>query len=146
MSGKRDKKKPVFWDRDGVNEGNGNTKEALLKEIVDELGATGIQHLTTGDIREKINTIDKHFREAVDFQAQTGSSITSESTLHGEILKRCPNYYQLAAVFESRPSAPPLVTSDDIFSGATHSSNLHISATCTNGYIQVGHMQCGHHS
>ncbi|GMF53361.1 unnamed protein product [Phytophthora fragariaefolia] len=31
-------------------------------------------------------------------------------------------------------------------SGATHSSNLHISATCTNGYIQVGHMQCGHHS
>ncbi|GMF89806.1 unnamed protein product [Phytophthora fragariaefolia] len=24
--------------------------------------------------------------------------------------------------------------------GATHSSNLHISATCTNGYIQVGHM------
>ncbi|GMF43854.1 unnamed protein product [Phytophthora fragariaefolia] len=31
-------------------------------------------------------------------------------------------------------------------SGATHSSNIHISATCTNGYIQVGHMQCGHHS
>ncbi|GMF55629.1 unnamed protein product [Phytophthora fragariaefolia] len=25
-------------------------------------------------------------------------------------------------------------------SGATHSSNLHISATCTNGYIQVGHI------
>ncbi|GMF47884.1 unnamed protein product [Phytophthora fragariaefolia] len=88
--------------------------QALLKEIVDELGATGIQHLTTGDVREKINTIDKHFREAVDFQAQTGSGITSESTLHGEILKRCPYYYQLAAVFESRPSAPPLVTSDDI--------------------------------
>ncbi|GMF64355.1 unnamed protein product [Phytophthora fragariaefolia] len=31
-------------------------------------------------------------------------------------------------------------------SGATHSGNLHISATRTNGYIQVGHMQCGHHS
>ncbi|GMF54271.1 unnamed protein product [Phytophthora fragariaefolia] len=31
-------------------------------------------------------------------------------------------------------------------SGATHSGNLHISATCTNGYIQGGHMQCGHHS
>ncbi|GMF59764.1 unnamed protein product [Phytophthora fragariaefolia] len=31
-------------------------------------------------------------------------------------------------------------------SGATHSGNLHISATCTNGYIQVGHMQCGHYS
>ncbi|GMF64328.1 unnamed protein product [Phytophthora fragariaefolia] len=28
-------------------------------------------------------------------------------------------------------------------SGATHSGNLHISATCTNEYIQVGHMQCG---
>ncbi|GMF70217.1 unnamed protein product [Phytophthora fragariaefolia] len=31
-------------------------------------------------------------------------------------------------------------------SGATHPGNLHISATCTNGYIQVGHMQCGHHA
>ncbi|GMF63115.1 unnamed protein product [Phytophthora fragariaefolia] len=31
-------------------------------------------------------------------------------------------------------------------SEATHSGNLHISATRTNGYIQVGHMQCGHHS
>ncbi|GMF60104.1 unnamed protein product [Phytophthora fragariaefolia] len=31
-------------------------------------------------------------------------------------------------------------------SGATHSVNLHISATRTNGYIRVGHMQCGHHS
>ncbi|GMF63271.1 unnamed protein product [Phytophthora fragariaefolia] len=33
---------------------------------------------------------------------------------------------------------------DEKCSGATHSGNLHISAT--NGYIQVGHMQCGHHS
>ncbi|KAE8968875.1 hypothetical protein PR001_g27662 [Phytophthora rubi] len=67
MSGKRAKKKPVFWDRDGVNEGksslqvvldwlstetnynewrgsdrnSGNTEEALLKEIVAELRATG---------------------------------------------------------------------------------------------------------
>ncbi|GMF62053.1 unnamed protein product [Phytophthora fragariaefolia] len=32
----------------------------------------------------------------------------------------------------------------DHCSGATHSVNLHISAT--NGYIWVGHMQCGHHS
>ncbi|GMG16289.1 unnamed protein product [Phytophthora fragariaefolia] len=29
---------------------------------------------------------------------------------------------------------------------ATHSVNLHISATRTNGYILVGHMQCDHHS
>ncbi|GMF61117.1 unnamed protein product [Phytophthora fragariaefolia] len=31
-------------------------------------------------------------------------------------------------------------------SGATHSDDLHISATRTNGYIRVDHMQCGHHS
>ncbi|GMF59023.1 unnamed protein product [Phytophthora fragariaefolia] len=35
---------------------------------------------------------------------------------------------------------------DDYCSGATYSSNVHIIATCTNGYLQVGHMQCGHHS
>ncbi|GMF69673.1 unnamed protein product [Phytophthora fragariaefolia] len=38
------------------------------------------------------------------------------------------------------------ITPDSGCSGATHSSNLHISATCTNGYIQVDHMQGGHHS
>ncbi|KAG7386144.1 hypothetical protein PHYPSEUDO_000576 [Phytophthora pseudosyringae] len=142
MNGKssRVKKKPIFWDRDSVNEGksslqvvldwlstetnynkwrgsdrnNGNTKEALLKEIVAELKAEVITHSTTGEVREKINTIEKQFREAVDFQAQTGSGITSESTLRGEILKRCPYYYKLADVFESRPSIRPRVTSDDI--------------------------------
>ncbi|KAG7381908.1 hypothetical protein PHYPSEUDO_005490 [Phytophthora pseudosyringae] len=136
----RIKRKPIFWDRDGVNDGksslqvvldwlstetnynkwrgsdrnNGNTKEALLKEIVAELRAVGFAHRATGDVREKINTIEKQFREAVDFQAQTGAGITSASTLRGEILKRCPYYYQLTAVFESRPSARPRVTSDDI--------------------------------
>ncbi|KAG7390746.1 hypothetical protein PHYPSEUDO_006865 [Phytophthora pseudosyringae] len=121
MCGKtaRIKRKPIFWDRDGVNDGksslqvvlvwlatetnynkwrgsdrnNGNTKEALLKEIVAELRAVGIAHRATGDVR---------------------AGITSESTLRGEILKRCPYYYQLAAVFESLPSARPRVTSDDI--------------------------------
>ncbi|KAG7391386.1 hypothetical protein PHYPSEUDO_004921 [Phytophthora pseudosyringae] len=120
----RVKKKPIFWDRDSVNEGksslhvvldwlstetnynkwrgsdrnNGNTKDPpppQLKEIVAKLKAEGIMHRTMGD-------------------AQTGSGITSESTLRGEILKRCPYYYKLADVFESRPSVRPRVTSDDI--------------------------------
>ncbi|GMG17590.1 unnamed protein product [Phytophthora fragariaefolia] len=39
-----------------------------------------------------------------------------------------------------------LLQADAECSGATHSVNLHISATRTNGYIRVGHMQCGHHS
>ncbi|EEY69718.1 uncharacterized protein PITG_06197 [Phytophthora infestans T30-4] len=113
MRGKaaRVKRKPTFWDRDGVNDGksslqvvldwlstetnynkwrgsdrnSGSTKEALLKEIAAELSA-----------------------------AQNGAGITSESTLRGEILKRCSYYYQITAVFEARPSARPRVTSDDI--------------------------------
>ncbi|EGZ25602.1 hypothetical protein PHYSODRAFT_483752 [Phytophthora sojae] len=113
MSGKtmRAKKNPIFWDRDAVKEGksslqvvfdwlsteinynkwrgsdrnNGNTKEALLKEIVSEFKA-----------------------------AQTGSGITSEATLRGEVLKRCPYYFKLADVFDSRPSARPSITSDGI--------------------------------
>ncbi|KAE8895300.1 hypothetical protein PF005_g29004 [Phytophthora fragariae] len=134
------KKKPIFWDRDAVKEGksslqvvldwlstemnynkwrgsdriNENTKEALLKAIVSELKAVGIVHRTTGDIREKISAIERQFREAVDFQVQTGSGITTEATLRGEILKRCPYYYKLADVFDSRPSARPSITSDGI--------------------------------
>ncbi|KAG7381701.1 hypothetical protein PHYPSEUDO_005748 [Phytophthora pseudosyringae] len=136
----RVKKKPIFWGRDSVNEGksslqvvldclstetnynkwrssdrnSGNTKEAVLKEIVAALKAEGVMHRTTGDVREKINTIEKEFWEAVDFQAQTGSGITNESTLRGEILKSCPYYYKLADVIESRTSVRPRVTSDDI--------------------------------
>ncbi|KAE9281908.1 hypothetical protein PF008_g27768 [Phytophthora fragariae] len=134
------KKKPIFWDRDAVKEGksslqvvfdwlstemnynkwrgsdriNENTKEALLKAIVSELKAVGIVHRTTGDIREKISAIERQFREAVDFQVQTGSGITTEATLRGEILKRCPYYYKLADVFDSSPSARPSITSDGI--------------------------------
>ncbi|GMF55183.1 unnamed protein product [Phytophthora fragariaefolia] len=48
--------------------------------------------------------------------------------------------------FDDFDSVEPFIVLDMDCSGATHSGNLHISATCTNGYIQVGHMQCGHHS
>ncbi|KAF4127575.1 hypothetical protein GN958_ATG23231 [Phytophthora infestans] len=65
-------------------------------------------------MREKNNTIEKQFREAIDFLAQTVSGITSESTLRGKSLKCCPYFYKLVDVFESRPSARPRVTSDSI--------------------------------
>ncbi|KAE8888947.1 hypothetical protein PF005_g8333 [Phytophthora fragariae] len=151
MSGKtmRSKKKPIFWDRDAVKEGksslqvvfdwlstemnynkwrvsdrnNGSTKESLLKEIVSELKAVGIEHRTTGDVREKISAIERQFREAVDFQAQTGSGITTEATLRCEILECCPYYYKLADVFDSRPSARPSITSDGIDEGEEASSS-----------------------
>eukprot|EP00644_Phytophthora_capsici_P017220 jgi/Phyca11/59458/gw1.48.305.1 len=110
---KRSKKKIIFWDKDGFDGGlpsvevllnwmttegnydkwrgsdrnNGNTKEFLLKEI---------------------------YRLAQDFLSQTGSGITDETTLRAEVLKRCPYYYRLQDVMLDRPSAHPLITSDDL--------------------------------
>ncbi|KAG7380858.1 hypothetical protein PHYPSEUDO_006719 [Phytophthora pseudosyringae] len=133
MNGKasRVKKKPIFWDRYSVNEGksslqvvldwlstetnynkwrgsdrnNGNTKEALLKEILPELKAEGscIAQLAT---LVKKNTIEKQFREAVDFQAQTGSSITSESTLREEAVGR-------SSIIAQRAEKRPLTLDED---------------------------------
>ncbi|KAE8888948.1 hypothetical protein PF003_g26923 [Phytophthora fragariae] len=107
----------------GSDRNNGSTKESLLKEIVSELKAVGIEHRTTGDVREKISAIERQFREAVDFQAQTGSGITTEATLRCEILECCPYYYKLADVFDSRPSARPSITSDGIDEGEEASSS-----------------------
>ncbi|KAF4146528.1 hypothetical protein GN958_ATG04301 [Phytophthora infestans] len=111
MSGKaaRVKRKPIFRDRDGVNDG-----KSSLQVVLEWLSTETSYNKWRGNVREKINTIEKQFQEALDFQAQAGAGITSESTLSGEILKRCPYYYQLTAVFEARPSARPRVTSDDI--------------------------------
>ncbi|KAI9983683.1 hypothetical protein PInf_007750 [Phytophthora infestans] len=111
MRGKaaRVKRKPTFWDRDGVNDG-----KSSLQVVLDWLSTETNYNKWRGNAREIINTIEKQFREAVDFQAQNGAGITSESTLRGEILKRCSYYYQITAVFEARPSARPRVTSDDI--------------------------------
>ncbi|KAE9043546.1 hypothetical protein PR002_g3284 [Phytophthora rubi] len=121
MSGKtmRSKKKPIFWDHDAVKEGK-SSLQFVLDWLSTEInynkwrGTVGIEHRTTGDVREKISAIERQFREAVGFQAQTDSGITAEATLRGEILKRCPYYYKLADVFDSRPSARPSITSDDI--------------------------------
>ncbi|KAI9998454.1 hypothetical protein PInf_002841 [Phytophthora infestans] len=88
--------------------------EALLKVIVAEPKGAGIPYRTSGDVREKVNTIEKQFRDTTDFQVQTGSGITSESTLRKEKLKRCPYYYKLCDVFDYRPSTRPRMTSDDI--------------------------------
>ncbi|KAE8912141.1 hypothetical protein PF010_g5287 [Phytophthora fragariae] len=113
MSGKtmRSKKKPIFWDHDAVKEG-----KSSLQFVLDWLSTEINYNKWRGSDRINGNTKEAmlQFREAVDFQAQTDSGITAEATLRGEILKRCPYYYKLADVFDSRPSARPSITSDDI--------------------------------
>ncbi|GMF48767.1 unnamed protein product [Phytophthora fragariaefolia] len=49
-------------------------------------------------------------------------------------------------VFVGEEALMQYLDKPDLCTGATHSSNLHTSATRTIGYIQVGYMQCGHHS
>lgn len=133
------KKAPIFWDSDGVNGGksslrvvlewmtnpanydkwrgsdrtSGKTKEALLTDIVDRLKAVGIEHRDSAGVREKINTLEKQFREAEDLRLGTRADITDEKDLRSALLKRSPHYYYLHDVMLDRPSARAKFTSDD---------------------------------
>ncbi|EGZ10899.1 hypothetical protein PHYSODRAFT_317903 [Phytophthora sojae] len=122
------KKAPIFWDSEGVDGGksslrvrgsdrnNGNTKKALLKQM-----AAGIKIVIAPAIlcREKINTLEKQYREAQDFLAATGAGITDEKDLRAIVQKRCPYYYELHDVMINRPSSRPKITSDDLDAEAT---------------------------
>eukprot|EP00644_Phytophthora_capsici_P000492 jgi/Phyca11/100404/e_gw1.4.1211.1 len=115
------KKAPIFWDSDGVDGGksslrvvlewmtnpanynkwrgsdrtSGKTKEALLPEIVAQLKAVCIEHRDSPGVREKINSLEKQWRQAEDFRLATGAGITDEKSLRDALLKRCPYYYDL---------------------------------------------------
>ncbi|KAG7385970.1 hypothetical protein PHYBOEH_008854 [Phytophthora boehmeriae] len=105
---------PSNYDRwRGSDRTSGKTKEALLTEIVDRLVAVGIKHRDSTGVREKINTLEKQFREAEDFRLGTGAGITDEKDLRSALLKRSPHYYDLHDVMVDRPSARAKFTSDD---------------------------------
>ncbi|KAF4044624.1 hypothetical protein GN244_ATG03030 [Phytophthora infestans] len=97
----------------GSDRTSGKTKEALLAEIVAQLKAVGIEHRDSPGVREKINSLEKQWRQAEDFRLPTGAGITDEKSLRDALLKRCPHYYDLHDVIMDRPSARAKVTSDD---------------------------------
>ncbi|EGZ16231.1 hypothetical protein PHYSODRAFT_506826, partial [Phytophthora sojae] len=118
------KKSPIFWDSDGVGGGksslrvvldwftnptnygswcgsdrsNGNTKEALLNVIMQRLEAAGIKHRNNAGVREKINNLEKQYREAEHYLTSAEARDADETSRQAAVLSRCPHYDELHKV------------------------------------------------
>lgn len=104
----------------------------MCGEVVGILKENGITHRSNKDIRTKICELERSFREATDWLAQTGQGIrdnqgeVGETTIRNYLSKICRNYDILAPIMLDRPSSRPQFTneiSDDTLTSATPSEN-----------------------
>lgn len=100
--------------RDG-NSQNGETKSAIVGEIVRMISKCGVKPARTSkDGVNKISTIEQSYRNAVDWLSVTGSGITNESSLKAGITTVCPEYDILSPIINDRVSVHPLLLSSDM--------------------------------
>jgi hypothetical protein len=133
-------KKKVFWHSDAVGDGkssiaiviewlsnetnyvrwkggdkhSGATKSSLATEMKSIMIANGILHRKSKDILTKITTIEASYKDANDWEANTGQGVECELSIKKEKLRRCPYYFEIDPVMRDRPSTKALATSDDI--------------------------------
>jgi hypothetical protein len=90
----------IHWEKDGVNEGpssmdvlldwlttannyarwrgdssGGITKDALCKEILEKLAATGLRHRNKNQVRSKMKDLQQAYNKARDWLACTGQGL-----------------------------------------------------------------------
>jgi hypothetical protein len=102
----------VRWK--GGDKHSGSTKASLASEVVERLKKNGIHHRTTKDVVQKIGDIERSYRTACDWLANTGQGIDDENSIQKEVQRLCPYYYVLDEVMRDRASTAPLATSDDL--------------------------------
>ncbi|KAG1704867.1 hypothetical protein DVH05_004896 [Phytophthora capsici] len=103
------------YDRYRGGEGqNGETKNALAERISALIAAKGIETVRTAkDITYKISELESTFRSASDWLAATGQGVTDEQFLRACVLQRCPEYYHLKELMDSRASTRPQLLNTD---------------------------------
>jgi hypothetical protein len=110
--------------RGGASAG-GKTKDSLCGEIVAIMKTEGIRHRNNGDIRTKINELERKFKEASEWRLQTGQGILESSAPNSEkqvgqyMAKICKYYDQLHPIMSNRPSTRPLVSSETTLADVT---------------------------
>ncbi|RHY69554.1 hypothetical protein DYB38_007956 [Aphanomyces astaci] len=118
----------VRWK--GGDKHSGSTKASLASEVVERLKTNGIHHRTTKDVVQKIGDIERSYRSACDWLANTGQGIVDEDSIQKEVQRLCPYYYVLDEVMRDRASTAPLVTSDNLQDG--NSSDEDVPPTAPN--------------
>ncbi|RHZ14177.1 hypothetical protein DYB31_012057 [Aphanomyces astaci] len=118
----------VRWK--GGDKHSGSTKASLASEVVERLKTNGIHHRTTKDVVQKIGDIERSYRSACDWLANTGQGIVDEDSIQKEVQRLCPYYYVLDEVMRDRASTAPLVTSDNLEDG--NSSDEDVPPTAHN--------------
>ncbi|ETV63702.1 hypothetical protein H257_19365 [Aphanomyces astaci] len=102
----------VRWK--GGDKHSGSTKASLAAEVVERLANNGIHHRTTKDVVQKIGDVERSYRTACDWLANTGQGIVDEDSIRKEVQRLCPYYYSLDEVMRDRASTAPIVTSENM--------------------------------
>ncbi|KAG9404427.1 hypothetical protein AC1031_004634 [Aphanomyces cochlioides] len=74
---------------------HGVTKEALCTEINSILKANGIMHRSNQDIRTKIDDLERSYRTAIDWKANTGQGILDSDALDDNVMRDRPSFIPL---------------------------------------------------
>jgi hypothetical protein len=138
MAEQKEKRKRILWNTDGVKDGpsslqnlldwltvegnynkykggdehSGIGKKCYAAVIINEMNGKGIIHRKVNDVITKIDNLEKEFKEASDWLANTGQGVTDENNLREAVLKRCAHYYELEPVMADRASTRPLLTNE----------------------------------
>lgn len=98
----------------GCNGNKGKTKTQhhkelaiLLKEKLPEC------ERTEKDVENKIVNLERQFRQASDWVANTGQGVDNPGDFEAAVKRRCPLFQELEPIMGDRPNARPLATNED---------------------------------
>ncbi|RHY73816.1 hypothetical protein DYB30_013219 [Aphanomyces astaci] len=107
----------LSWKGGGKH--GGATKASLALEVFARLSTQGIHHRTTKDVVQKIGDIERAYRSACDWLANTGQGVEDEDSIQKEVKRMYPYYYTLNDVMRDRASTNPLVTSETLYNASS---------------------------
>ncbi|KAG9408515.1 hypothetical protein AC1031_020373 [Aphanomyces cochlioides] len=114
---------------------HGVTKEVLCTEINSIMKANGITHRSNQDIRTKIGDLERSYRTAIDWKANTGQGILDSDVLGGTstvdayVLKLCRHFNLIDGVMRNCPSSRPLLTSDAVLDSSCETNAMDSEVT-----------------
>jgi len=107
---------------------DGKKKKQFQDDLAATMTARTLSQRNAKQVASKIGDLESTWKKAYDFEnSETGAGILEREgfqSFEGKLLKICPYYRTLEAVFGDRASAAPKLTSDDIASGKKDHDNF----------------------
>ena len=117
---------PGNYEKYRGHNNKGVRKKDFARIISERINAAGVRkERTYKDVVNKIDSLQKNFKDAVDWtHTKTGEGLLETDTCSYEqkVLKFCPYYYDIYDIFQDRANARPHFTTDNLFHSNSETS------------------------